>query len=121
MQDEFEQWLENPQGYPPLVVKPWKDPMIHWGERVKWLNTDKMREALMMDPQIEQVVMMHLQELQMILNPPMPVGPDGQPIPPEGQNAPGAGQAMRNSNRNSGGTDAVPRGNGQGSQRMGPV
>jgi hypothetical protein len=51
----------------------------------------------------------------------MPVGPDGQPIPPEAQGAPGAGQALRTSNRNSGGTDAVPRGNGQGSQRMGPV
>jgi hypothetical protein len=118
MQDTFESWMMQPMGPPPLQVRPWMEPQIHWAERVKWLNTDKMREAMIMNPQIEQIVMMHLQELQMALMPPPMLDENGQPIPPE---AAGGGQAMTNSNRNSGGTGAVPRGNTQHSQKMGPV
>lgn len=146
MQDAFEQWMESPEamapqvdpmtGQPPmqvdpmtgmavpmmpqtpLLVRPWMDPMVHWSERVKWLNTDKMREAMQMNPMIEQIVMAHLSELQMVLAPPPMVDENGEPLPPD---AAGGGQAMTNSNTNSGGTGAVPRGNGQGAQNQGPV
>jgi hypothetical protein len=64
IQDAFEKWAQNPQGPPPLVVKPWHDVQIHWSERIKWLNTDKMREMMVADPMIEQVINMHLAELQ---------------------------------------------------------
>lgn len=104
IQDAFERWVENPVGMPPLVVKPWHDPQIHFGERIKWLNSDHMRELLAARPEIEPVIALHLQELQMLMMPPVPVGPDGQPI--EDPNAPpvggsGAGRAMSNSNNNS--------------------
>ena len=42
-----------PVGPMPLVVKPWYDPRIHYAERIKWLNTDKMREMLAQNPQLE--------------------------------------------------------------------
>ncbi len=73
IQDAFERWVLNPNGQPsPLQIKPWYDPQIHHQERIKWLNTDHMRE-LMADPQkgplIEQAVSSHLQQLQALLTP----------------------------------------------------
>jgi hypothetical protein len=133
LQDSFERWTEQPNGPPPLVVKPWFDPHVHWVERIKWLNTDKMREILAKDPMFEQIITMHLQELQFLINPPVQIGPDGKPIqqaapagpggPPTGANAPGGGQAASNSNRNSGSpVSGQPKGNGQANaQNMGPV
>lgn len=135
MQDDFEKWMVSPeamQAQPqvsvdpmtgqqimippqtPLKVALWLDPQIHFSERVKWLNTDKMRVAMAQNPMIEQIITQHLQELQMAMAPPMPVGPDGQPI------AGGGGQAMANSNNNSGATSGVPRGNAPG-PNMGPA
>jgi hypothetical protein len=127
LQDSFEKWADNPVGPAPLQVKPWFDPQIHWIERVKWLNGDKMREMLLAKPLLEQVILAHLQQLQMILNPPLPTGPDGQPLPQPG--APGekpavpqgGALALKNSNQNSGGTQSVPRGNKQSNQNQGPV
>jgi hypothetical protein len=132
MQDAFERWVEVPEGPPPLVIKPWFDPMIHWVERIKWLNNDKMREIMAMRPDVEMIVTAHLQELQMILAPPVQLDENGQPIeqaagpggPPTGQNAPGGGQAMTRSNKNSGSTKNVPRGNAQRpneGKQMGPA
>ena len=119
IQDAFERWTEQPEGLPPLVIKPWHDPMIHFSERVKWLNTDKMREILAKTPELEQVINLHLQELQMMLMPP-PVGPDGKPL--QGENAPGGGQAMTNSNANSASIAGLPKGSGQGNaQTVGPA
>ena len=116
IQDAFERWAEQPVGPPPLVVKPWHNPMIHYGERIKWLNTDEMKELMARVPQIEPLIEMHLQELQMMAAPPPVVGPDGQPLPggPAGPGAPpgagpggpppgrGGGRAMQNSNTNAG-------------------
>lgn len=113
MQDQFERWALVPNGPMPLVVKPWFDPHVHWNERIKWLNTDKMRELLVQRPDLEQAVMMNLQQLQMMINPPpppppgMPGGPPGPPQgPPPGAPHPpgreGRGRALVNSNRNSG-------------------
>lgn len=123
VQDAFERWVEMPEGPPPLVIKPWFDPQVHWVERIKWLNTDKMREIIAQKPEIEPFLAMHLQQLQMLMAPPVQVGPDGKPIepsgppaqagPPTGANAPGGGQAMTRSNKNSGNTKSVPRGNAQ--------
>jgi hypothetical protein len=117
IQDAFEKWAEQPTGPSPLVVKPWFDPHIHWIEHVKWLNTDKMRELLASNPMLEQVIDMNLQQLQMAINPPQPIGPDGQPI----QQAPpqGGALAMKNSNQNSGSTKSIPKGNQQ-SPNAGP-
>jgi hypothetical protein len=123
IQDAFERWTEQPEGPPPLVVKQWFDPQVHWSERIKWLNTDKMREILAKTPELEQVIIFHLQELQMMMAPPPQVGPDGQPIEPEGPGgaAAGGGQAMTNSNRESGATKGVPKGNNdRNSQNQGP-
>ena len=135
MQDEFENWMNSEEaamaqpmetidpmtGMPimqmppsPLEVKPWMDHQIHWSERVKWLNTDKMRDAMKMNPMIEQIVMDHLNQLQMMMMPPL----DGQPVGPE---AAGQGQALANSNANSTSTAIVPGGNAQGPQNMGPA
>ena len=128
LQDMFEKWIENPQGPPPLTVKPWFDPHIHWVERIKWLNNDKMREIIAMQPEIEMIITQHLQILQFLMNPPAPVGPDGQPIAPTG--APGGpsqggGKAMSNSNQNSGAPGTVPHGNATspnaGPGNQGPV
>lgn len=109
IQDEFEHWVEAPEGPPPLVVKAWHDPQIHWTERIKWLNTDKMRELIEQRPEIEQIVTFHLQELQFRMMPPPMPEEDGK------GNKQGAGgaQAMGNSNREAGNTKGVPAGNAQ--------
>ena len=113
LQDEFEQWAEAPNGPSPLTIKAWFDPQVHWVERVKWLNTDKMREMLKTNPALEMVVTPHLQQLMMLMAPPQELGPDGKPVN-QGENAPGRGQAMRNSNRESSSTSNVPSGNQTG-------
>ena len=130
-QDAFERWADAPEGPPPLVVKPWFDAQVHWVERIKWLNTDHMRELLAARPELEQIILMHLQQLQFVINPPVAVGPDGQPVPagqpagappPSGQGSGGGGgMAMTNSNTNSGSIGSVPQGNAQTNQGMGPV
>lgn len=141
LQDAFERWTENPQGPPPLVIKPWHDPHIHWVERVKWLNTDKMREIVAQNPLFEQIITIHLQQLQMLIAPPVEIGPDGKPVesapgqapaggpqndkgpqePNTGAKAPGGGQAMSRSNKNSGSTQSLPKGNAQTGSLMGPM
>lgn len=112
IQDDFERWAASPvdptTNLPtpmPLVIKPWHDPKIHWGERIKWLNTDNMKGLLQSRPDLEPLIQMHLQELanmvaMMAMPAPVPGAP-GQPgaPPPGGQ---GAGRAMGNSNTNSG-------------------
>src|SRR3990167_6538940 len=125
MQDAFEQWAMSPVGPAPLVVKPWHNPQIHFSERVKWLNSDRMREMLMENPALEQLVTMHLQQLQFLMAPPVQIDPKtGQPMQqgPEAGPSQGGGRAMRNSNAESGATKGVPRGNGQAPPNtMGPV
>lgn len=113
IQDAFERWAANPIGPSPLVVKPWYDPRIHYGEHIKWLNTDKMRQMLAENPQLEMLVSDNIMQLQMMMAPPV----TGQPLlpgpTPPGVQAPppvpqGSGMAMTNSNRESGGTSAGP-------------
>ena len=124
LQDAFERWIEAPDTpASPLVIKPWFDPHIHWIERIKWLNTDKMREIIATRPEVEDIVTAHLQQLMLLLAPPVQVGPDGKPL--QGTNAPGGGQGMTNSNRESGATDTLPGGNAplpnQPQAMMGPM
>jgi hypothetical protein len=128
IQDEFEKWAPNPQGPSPLVIKQWFNLQIHLNERVKWLNSDHMRELLKQYPQMEQVVTQHLQQIQLMLNPPPMPGqpPPGNP-PPGGAKPPQptpSGQAMANSNKNSTSTKTVPHGNApgpnQGPAQQGP-
>ena len=131
VQDAFERWLEQPQGPPPLVIKPWFDPQIHWVERIKWLNTDKMREILTQKPEVEPLITVHLQQLQMLMAPPVQLDANGQPIqqgppsaagPPTGENAPGGGQALTRSNKNAGAaSSSQPTGNRQYGPNVGPA
>ena len=120
IQDAFERWIDAPEGPSPLLVKPWFDPQVHWTERIKWLNTDRMREIIAQRPEIEPIITMHLQELSFLMAPPMPaVGPDGKPN--ESGKGAGGGQAMAQSNRESGNTDTLPRGNAQMPNVTGPM
>jgi hypothetical protein len=121
-QDAFERWTEMPQGPPPLIVKPWHDPQIHFIERVKWLNTDKMREIVASNPLFEQIVTMNLQQLQMLMMPPpQAVGPDGKPVQ-QGPAPGGGGMAAHNSNQNSGSPhSSQPAGNAQHGPNVGPA
>jgi hypothetical protein len=128
LQDSFEKWAETKQGPPPLVVKPWFDFQIHYNERIKWLNGDKMREMMDQDPSLEMLIEAHLSELRNIIAPPMmaapgaapgagsPSGAPGGPPPPQG-----GAMAMANSNQNSGSTSSVPSGQSIGNQGQGPV
>ena len=119
LQDEFENWSKNPQGEHPLTMKPWYDAQVHWTERIKWLNTDRMVELMSADPMLEQIIYQHLAELQQILTP--PAAPDGASAEGNADSTrTPAGQAMNNSNK-SGTTKPMPKGNGQGAQNAGPA
>jgi predicted RNA-binding Zn-ribbon protein involved in translation (DUF1610 family) len=130
IQDQFERWAVNPIGPSPLKVKPWYDVQIHWTERIKWLNTDKMRELLDQNSALEPIVSQHLLELQYMMAPPAdpltglpamqgPVPPGSQPqAPPEPQ---GTGMAMANSNRESGAIDTLPKGAAETGPNRGPA
>lgn len=126
LQDAFEMWVMQPMEPSPLVVKPWFDPQVHWVERIKWLNTDKMREIMAQNPAIEPIVTAHLSMLQMLMAPPVQLDANGKPIetpggPPTGQNAPGGGQAATNSNKNSGSPNSSqPKGTKQFGPNQGP-
>lgn len=134
LQDTFERWTEDPQGPSPLTIKPWFNLQIHINERIKWLNSDKMKEMLATKPGLEEIVTMHLQQLQMMMMPPAPeVGPDGKPVqgPPGGSQGPqsqpgppkpqGGALAARNSNQNSGSpTSSQPSGTKQFGPNIGP-
>ena len=115
IQDAFERWATNPMGPSPLVVKPWFDAQVHWTERIKWLNGDKMRELLMMMPELEMLITQHLMELQMIL-----AVPAGQEVGPDGQPTGGGGMAMQNSNTN-GGSPKENKGTSQNAVNHGPA
>ena len=108
LQDAFERWLETPMGPHPLMIKPWHDLFIHYNERIKWLNTDHMRGLLRTNPLAEQLIIAHLQEMKMMLMPPMPV--EGEQ-PQEG--GVGAGRSMQNSNFNAGSPTMSPAPNSE--------
>lgn len=126
IQDKFEQWAVTLEGPPPLVVKPWHDARIHWNERIKWLNTDRVQELIDANPMLEQLIIQHLTELQMIMAP-VVQGPDNSTVsvsssdkPAGGKSNPPGGQAMTNSRQQS--NQAPQRyGAGQGAQNSGAV
>lgn len=128
VQDKFEEWVMTLEGENPLVTKPWYDARVHWNERIKWLNTDRMTELMATDPQVELLVTQNLAELQMIMAPvvsgpaqetdPAAAGPmPGSGAPAQGANPPG-GQAMSNSRSQ---VNKAPQryGTGQGAQNSG--
>jgi hypothetical protein len=132
IQDQFEKWAQNPVGPSPLQIKPWYNLEIHLNERIKWLNTDRMREILAANPALEMIVTQHLQQLQMLLAPPPMPGPGGPGGPtPGAPGAPGipnpaasrevAGWPMNNSNSHSGRAGSQPHGNAQMGPNVGPA
>lgn len=112
IQDAFEKWVQSPIGPPPLVVKPWFDAQVHWTERIKWLNGDRMRELLKKMPEMEMIITQHLMELQSVLA--VTVQQAQDPSAPGG-----GGMAMQNSNKNAG-SPKENRGTSEQSHNSGP-
>lgn len=121
IQDKFEEWAKTLTGPSPLMVKPWHDARVHFNERIKWLNTDRMTELIATDPMLEQVITMHLAELQMVMSSVVVGGPEAAGAGPAGPGGPPGGQAMSNSRSETNSTKPIPKGNGQGAQGQGPV
>lgn len=103
----------------PLKWLPWYNAMIHRQEFLKWANSDRIRQLLLEKSEIEQLLTLHLAEIdtamqtqamqQMMLTAPAP------PAGPEG-----GAMAMGNSNREST-SGNEPRGQGEGNQKQGPA
>lgn len=103
----------------PLQWLPWYSAPIHKQEFLKWANGDSIREMLVKNPGLKQLLATHLGEIDralseqamanaMLLNPQAAGG------------AAGGGQALKNSNKES--TQGnEPKGNGQGAQNAGPA
>jgi hypothetical protein len=124
LQDQFEQWAlsggmtDGQPTPPPLVWKPWYEPMIHLTEMMKWLNTDRMKDILSQNPNAEAAITQYLLQVQQMTLPP-PVDEKGNPLAQAGA---GSAQAMANSNQNAGSTGNLAQGNQQGqAQDMGPI
>jgi hypothetical protein len=115
MQDSFEQWIVNPGGPNPLTIKPWHDATIHWVERIKWLNTDRMKELLQAHPEAEQFILQDLQALQMIMT------TSSQTTSKPSAAPRGGALALRNSNTNSGSPSTLPSGNAELGPNVGPA
>lgn len=89
----------------PLKWKPWYDPTIHKMEFLKWVNSDRMRDALKQTPWAEQFLEVHLMEMDQALAELQMAQMAAQPQPPQGggpQQTPESGgskQAMPNANK----------------------
>ncbi len=80
----------------PLKWKPWYDVTIHMQEFLKWANDDHIRELIAQLPIVENMLELHMQDMQGALAALMP--PPGMEGPSPAQ---GGGKAMSNSNGNS--------------------
>jgi hypothetical protein len=49
--------------FTPLVWRPWYNPVIHHREFLKWANSDNIRALLLKQPQMAQMLTLHLQEI----------------------------------------------------------
>ena len=117
-QQAFEDWAESGfQGPAPLVRMPWHNDLVHLNENRKWMNSDRVREILVAAGPMAQMVIealaMHLMEHQqaaMLLQ--MQQAGAGAPGDEGGagggDDQQGAGRAMRNSNQQSGPSNAGP-------------
>lgn len=129
-QDAFERWVTElaqtgtPQTPNPLRVRGWHEPMIHYRENRKWMNSDRFRDILEnLDPQMSELVAAvaegHLQEHLFVLQPAAGSGVEGD--------AEGGGQALSSSNSESANPLDVPSGSQPGpnvkggKNTMGPV
>jgi hypothetical protein len=57
----------SPLASTPLKWLPWYSPVIHRQEFMKWANSDRIREMLKGSPQLEGLLVMHLQEIDAAL------------------------------------------------------
>ena len=83
---------------------------------MKWANSDRIRELLRQNPKLEQLLVLHIQEIDQAL-----AMRQQQLAPPQAPGQPGGGgAAMANSNREA--TQGnEPRGQGEGAQNQGPA
>ena len=106
----------SPLADTPLKWLPWYSGRIHRQEFLKWANSDQMRELLEQKPEAQQLMELHLSEIEMGLQKDMMLTAGGPGVPPPQ----GAGMAMQNSNVES--TQGIePSGTGQGAQGQGPA
>jgi hypothetical protein len=59
----------SPLQFTPLVWRPWYNPVIHHREFLKWANSDNIRALLGAQPQMAQMLTIHLQEITAAMPP----------------------------------------------------
>ena len=102
--------LPSPLAATPLKWRGWYNPVIHRQEFLKWANSDRIQEVLSAKPQVEELLTLHLRDMEAALAPPPQPGAPGAQAPQPN----GAALAMANSNRESttgnepGGSGAQP-------------
>lgn len=99
----------SPNAHTPLAWKPWFAPAIHKQEFLKWANGDHVLELLQQNPALEQLLVAHLQEIDLALQTEQMAQAAAQAGPAPGG---GQGQAMKNSNSESGGAQNSDGGSG---------
>lgn len=95
----------NPTQFTPLAWKPWYHAGIHKQEFMKWANSDRVIELIKQNPALEQLLMLHYQDIEMALATEAMLAVQATAaVRPGAQGAKGAAQAMQNSNSESGGS-----------------
>ncbi len=100
-QEAFEEFVKSQGSQGEMLArKPWHNDEVHLAQNRKWMNSDRFRELIRLNSQVEQMAAMHLEEhyapLALALQ-------AAQPQPTSGKSEPvvGAGQTFRNSQRES--------------------
>lgn len=108
-QEAFEEFVKSQGASGEILTRqPWHNDEVHLAQNRKWMNSDRFRELVRMNPQVAQIGAMHLEAHYMPLaaslaaQTPQP-GPGGPGQGPGGKPEPavGAGQTFRNSQRES--------------------
>jgi hypothetical protein len=93
----------SPNAFTPLKWRPWYKADIHKQEFLKWANSDRIVEMVQTSPNVENLLVAHLADIDMALMQMMMMAAGPPPI-----GGGGGGQAMANSNQEAGGTDVMP-------------
>jgi hypothetical protein len=93
----------SPTKFTPLAWKPWYHAGIHKQEFMKWANSDKVIALVKENPALEGLLMAHYQEMDMA-DMALQARTAMQGQAPGAQGAKGSAQSMKNSNKESGGS-----------------